>query len=174
MEEIIRELFSGNVRDIQKKYASMKGMFNPDSDYSKLIQNVFNSELKNIVEKDCSNIQWIDAQNQTVELCMMAINKQPRSIYLIHNQLPEFYLTAVKTHGTVFKNLQNKYKTPEMCLIAINQDGCNLEFVPDELKTLEICTIAVKHRGNTIKFVPAEHCIYNIRMAAKRQNPAID
>lgn len=83
------------------------------------------------------------ADNQTKEMCMIAINKYLGDLTV---EIGPFY-------GNF--NLSNlkyvKEKTYEICLAAVKRNGCALKYVEEQ--TYEMCLIAVKNNGLALRFV---------------------
>ena len=66
-------------------------------------------------------------KEQTLEICLAAVNQDGYALEFVKEQ------------------------TPEICLVAVNQDGYTLQFVKEQ--TPEICLAAVKQNLEAFKYV---------------------
>jgi hypothetical protein len=113
-------------------------------------------------------IKYILDQNQTPELCMLAVEQDPFAICYIkpekhtkrlceiavmqnHMTLPyvaeiyktnELYIIALKQCWHVICDIPPKKLTEEMCMIALKQSILAFTSIPKELMTYEICKMA--------------------------------
>jgi len=88
-------------------------------------------------------------ENQTEELCKIAIKSLPESILRIKNQTIDLWKIALETDWSVFLLLEDQ--TPELCLVAVNICGILLKRVKEQ--TREICLAAVKQYGDSLEYV---------------------
>lgn len=107
-------------------------------DFLKIVCNDINS-LTDILKINGLAIQYI--QNQTPELCLLAVNNNGLAIQYIQNKTPELCLLAVKNNGLAIKFIENQ--TEEICIEAVKHDGTLLKFVKRQSEL--ICIESVKH-----------------------------
>ena len=91
-------------------------------------------------------------KNQNIELCIEAINQKYYTcdaMKEIQNQTNEICLLAVKQNGMALQFVKNQ--TNEICLSAVQQNGMALQFVKNQ--TNEICLSAVQQNGMALQFV---------------------
>jgi len=91
-------------------------------------------------------------KNQNIELCIEAINQKYYTcdaMKEIQNQTEEMCLLAVKQNGMALQFVKNQ--TNEICLLAVKQNGMALQFVKNQ--TNEICLSAVQQNGMALQFV---------------------
>jgi len=91
-------------------------------------------------------------KNQNIELCIEAINQKYYTcdaMKEIQNQTEEMCLLAVKQNGMALQFVKNQ--TEQICLLAVKQNGMALQFVKNQ--TNEICLSAVQQNGMALQFV---------------------
>lgn len=106
-----------------------------------------NTDEKLMVSKYGNNIKYID--NQTDELCKLAIEQNPKSFIFIKDKTPKICMMAVKKDGLLlqFINEQNI----QLCLEAVKQNGLSLKYVKEQ--NLYICLQAVSKNGLALQYV---------------------
>lgn len=89
------------------------------------------------------------AENQTPEMCLLAVEKNGHTLGYVKDQTEELCLQAVKNDGLSLKFVKDQ--TKEICIQAVKNNGFSLKFVKDQ--TEEICVQAVKKNGCALMFV---------------------
>ena len=100
-------------------------------------------------------------KNQNIELCIEAINQKYYTcdaMKEIQNQTEEMCLLAVKQNGMALQFVKNQ--TNEICLLAVKQNGMALQFVNDKeykllfitsninIKKDDICSICISQNDS--------------------------
>ncbi len=98
-----------------------------------------------------NGMEIANVPEQTEELCIAAVKKNPWALRLVKEQTEEICLTAVGSFGLVLSLV--KEKTPAVIKAAIKQNGMSLQHVPEELRTEEICFEAIRNHPDAIRFV---------------------
>jgi hypothetical protein len=91
-------------------------------------------------------------ENQTEEMCLIAIEKSPYAIYLIKDKTENIMLRATKVKGLYKdKNMPQYYNA---ILAYIMENGNSLQYIRREFKTYELCKAAVCNSSYAIKYIP--------------------
>jgi len=142
----------------------------------RLLEKLKNSGYECILEEDCPYEKKIEAiltkpaflrfiTNKTLELCKLAIQNDPFSIYYIPEEHKnyEMCMTVVQDNGCLLQCVPNKHKTLELCTNAVKNNRSALNFVPKEHMSYELCKIAVQKKCyDALKFVPKEFINYEL------------
>jgi hypothetical protein len=124
-------------------------------------KNVYNlrfvpKELKTIefliyaVNSDYNALSVIEDQNE--EICLIAMEKDPCSIYLINDKTEKIMLRAIRVKGLYKdKNIPQYYNA---VLEYIKENGNSLQYIKREFKTFELCKVAIINSPFAIKYVP--------------------
>ena len=93
-------------------------------------------------------------ENQTEEMCIIAMEKSPYAIYLIKDKTENVMLKATKIKGLYKdKNMPQFYNA---VLAYIKENGNSLQYVRRKYKTYELCKAAINNSAFAIKYVPKE------------------
>jgi len=80
-------------------------------------------------------LRSVSDQNQTVEMCKIAIQQNPKALQHVnisdHNELQQVYRFAVELNGLALEYIPLKYQTEEICRTAVRQNGEAIKFVID-------------------------------------------
>jgi len=106
---------------------------------------------KNAVEDSGYSLEYISAENQTEEICKIAIKTNPLSIEFVKNQTPELCKYALSISADAMEFIKPENRTEDICLYAVTRHSRNLKYVKNQ--TLEMCKIAVENNYNNIKYV---------------------
>ena len=90
-----------------------------------------------------------EIQNQTEEMCLLAVKQNGMALQFVKNQTEQICLLAVKQNGMALQFVKNQ--TNEICLLAVKQNGMALQFVKNQ--TNEICLSAIQQNGMALQFV---------------------
>ena len=90
-------------------------------------------------------------ENQTEEICKMAVKQNGFALEFVENQTEEICKMAVKQNGYALQYVKEKYQTEEIWKIAIEKNEFALKHVINQ--TEEICKLAVKHHRDVFKYV---------------------
>lgn len=86
---------------------------------------------------------YVDPADQTDEICLAAVKRDPSELYYVVNQTDEICKEALRKDGHVLTYVRNK--TEELVRIAINSEPYwALHHTPRSLQTREICFEAAK------------------------------
>jgi hypothetical protein len=91
-------------------------------------------------------------ENQTEELCLIAMEQNKDSIYLINTKTEKIMMK-----GTQIKGLYKNKNVPQFynaVLEYVKQNGNSLQYIKKEYKTYEVCQAAVNNSFFAIKYVP--------------------
>ena len=104
-----------------------------------------------IFNHSCIAFEYI--KNQTEELCVLAINKNPWLIASVHDQFltEELCKLAVNISGIVLQLIKNQ--TKDICTLAVKQHGMALKYVQNQFLTKDICFLAVKQDIRSLQYV---------------------
>ena len=89
---------------IKEKIIELQKMFILNT-HQVIIQNEFNGLYINIVSNNCQMLQYI--QDQTPEICLAAVRKNGRALYIVPKEL----------------------QTPELCLAAVSRVKNNFHYI---------------------------------------------
>ena len=95
---------------------------------------VTNNDLELILSIYPSYLEFID--NQTPELCMVAVKNDGWALEHVKEQTPELCMMAVKNDGRALQFA--KEQTPEICLAAVKNDATAIQFVRDKAMVAQI------------------------------------
>ena len=89
--------------------------------------------------------------NKSKEIMLAAVGENPSSLEFIDHdqQTEELCLLAVRQNGMTLRHV--KTQTDEICLAAVKQNGFALKYVINQ--THEICLAAVKQNGVVIQYI---------------------
>jgi hypothetical protein len=91
-------------------------------------------------------------ENKDEELCLIAMEKDPYSLYLINDKTERIMLKAIRVKGLYKdKNMPQYYNA---VLEYIKENGNSLQYIRREFKTFELCKAAILNSPFAIKYVP--------------------
>ena len=102
-----------------------------------------------VQENGCS-LKYV--RNQTEEICKLAVQLDCIALKYVINQTEELCKLTVQQNGYVLQYVKNQ--TEEICKLAVQQNGSSLQYVNNQ--TEEICKLAVQQNGDALQYVP-EH-----------------
>jgi hypothetical protein len=136
-------------------------------------KNMLVDQAMKFVSRDGTLLEMVEEDNQTEEMCIMAIQNNPNAINFVANKtekilklvedLQNIYIQKetniinnynyinVKNIVKSFDLATNKEQTDEECKSAVMKDGLQLKFVIEQ--TPEICMMAIKQNPEALKFV---------------------
>jgi hypothetical protein len=91
-------------------------------------------------------------ENQTEELCLLAMDENKNALYLINNKTEKIMMK-----GTQIKGLYKDKNMPQFysaVLEYVKSNGNSLQYIKKEHKTYEVCQAAVNNSSFAIKYVP--------------------
>lgn len=133
-EEILRDVKELLLSKIKHK----SGNIREHSPIRDKINNLDLQIVKKILKIDGSHIEHI--QNQTPELCLIAVKKNPLiTKYIKHLEDPTPCLSTIKYGCYALPFVKNQ--TEEVCLEAVKQDGFMIRYVDNQ--TYDICVAAI-------------------------------
>ena len=137
-----------------------------DSDkiYNFTEENIY-EKIIYLIKKDEYFINLLRKDEQTEEICKMAVQKNGLSLCYVKNQTEDICKFAVQQDGYVLRYV--KEQTEELCKLAVQQNGLSLGYVKNP--TEEICKLAVQQNGWSLQFVKNQ--TEEICKLAVQQNP---
>ena len=97
-------------------------------------------KIINLIKKDGYCINLLREEEQTEEICKLAVKQNGCSLQYIKNQTEEICKSAVKQNGCALPYVRNQ--TEEVCKLAVQQNANALYFVKNQ--TEELCKLAVQ------------------------------
>lgn len=91
-------------------------------------------KYKKILYENGFLLGYIDIDNQTEELCKIAVQNDGYSLVHVKNQTDEICKLAVKQNGFALQHVKNQ--TDEICNLAVYQNGHALEHVKNKTKEI--------------------------------------
>jgi hypothetical protein len=91
-------------------------------------------------------------ENQDEELCLIAMEKEPYSIYFINDKTEKIMLKAIRVKGLYKDKKMPQYYNA--VLEYIKENGNSLQYIRREFKTFELCKAAILNSHFAIKYVP--------------------
>jgi hypothetical protein len=148
-----------------------------------------NSMIPKTYEKCLEQVQrtgmlnFISPAFRTIELCQIAIKKDPLQLQYcqqyrkdllpeaakvyglpIEGQTEQSCIEAVKKEGDALVLVEQQ--TPAICLEAVKRIGTSLRFVEPDLKTYELCLEAVDRLAWALEYVPKNLRTYEMYLHA--------
>jgi hypothetical protein len=115
-------------------------------------KNIWNNEhlcKKILIERHCFFGDFAKIINQTEELCIIAVSKNPFVLWYVKNQTEDICKIAVYRNYEMLEYVENQ--TEEICKSAVQVNGLTLRHVKNQ--TDEICKLAVQNDGNALYYV---------------------
>lgn len=116
------------------------------------------------VELDGLNLEYVNPEFQTHDLCLSAIKQNILAFKFVKVQTHDICYEAVKINGTILCYVNDIFQTHELCLAAIKQDACVLKFVKNQ--TEELCNAVAEQNPFALYFY------MNDKMQEKLLSPA--
>jgi hypothetical protein len=91
-------------------------------------------KYKKILYENGFLLGHIDINNQTEELCKIAVQNDGYSLVYVENQTDEICKLAVKQNGFALQHVKNQ--TDEICNLAVYQNGHALQHVKNKTKEI--------------------------------------
>jgi hypothetical protein len=91
----------------------------------------------------------LKTEEQTIELCLEALNHSPELLKNIDVHTEEIVMFAIQKSYSCF--IYSKLQTPEICKYVLNKNGVLIKFIDDQ--TEDLAEIAVKNNGSSLMFV---------------------
>jgi hypothetical protein len=113
------------------------------------------------------NLQAIPSELQDEELCMMAIEFEPRMLQHVANQTPDLCLAAIKLRAATMQYVRDQNE--EFCIRAVTVNPDALAFVKEQ--TPKMCSHAVYIDPAAIRLVRAQ--TQKLRDYALRLDPSV-
>lgn len=102
-----------------------------------------------MLQQNGSVLEFVKKQNQTEELCILAVRQNGYALKHVKNQTNEICTFAVQQDGRALQYVIDQ--TDEICRLAVQQNGLVLEYVKEKMD--DICIMAVKQNSNALEFV---------------------
>lgn len=104
-------------------------------------------------------------KNKTYELCLYAVQQNGNALYCITNQTPKLCTIAVTNHGNAIRYV--KEPTPTMYTIAVKQNWKALKHIKD--RTLELCMLAIHQDIKAFQLITNKQLIEAVSIESKLQ-----
>ena len=98
-------------------------------------------------------------KNPSEELCLIAMDQNPNSLYFIENKTENIMLKAKDIKG-LYKRI-NMPQYYNAVLAYIKQNGNSLQYIKKEHKTFELCKAAIENSPFAIKYIPKKILLNN-------------
>lgn len=110
------------------------------------------------LKKDGLLLREILQEEQTVEMCEMAIKQNPLAIQFASRKCLDtrLCLLAVKKDAHAFRFIPDEFIMQKMCRLAVEAVPELLNSVPEDFRTSEICMMAIKKDVSTLSYVLQE------------------
>jgi hypothetical protein len=170
--------------EIKKRYNNLNHSYN-----SYLRNGNFNCTVERILRGNGLELEFLE--NQTKELCKIAVNQNIYSFVFIKdkNIKMELLENLLEKNGMLLQFIKNK--TSNLCEAALKNDVMALQYIDEnpenyyefainsnpmalefiKNKTKELCTMAVRRNGMVLQFLDKNEQTEDIIMQAFRQNP---
>ena len=113
------------------------------------IEENLQEQIIELIKNDCFFIGLLREEEQTEELCKMAVQQNGLSLQCVKKQTEELCKLAVQKNGLALEYVKNQ--TEEICKLAVQQNGLALRHVKE--LTDELCKLAVQQDGHLLIFV---------------------
>jgi len=110
-------------------------------------------ELYNLISQNGLELEFVEEQNQTEELCILAVKQDGRALEYVEHQTEEICILAVQQDGYALEFVNEEFLTEKICMIAIQQNGMALWHVKEQYQTDELCILAVQQNCYAIQHV---------------------
>jgi hypothetical protein len=110
------------------------------------------------IESDPMSIRFIQEQNRTHRLCIKAIRLNPDCVQYIHSK--DMHELAVSLKGSTLQYIPDEHKDYIMCADAIHKNPMVIQYVPQTDLFAPIWRQAIYHAPGCIKFLNPENKIY--------------
>ena len=88
------------------------------------------------------NIKQLTKEQQTDDVCLLAIKNNVWDIKYIHNQKEKYGLLACKMDGSALSEIKAEYQTDAICKIAIKHNPSNFKYIKNQ--NAELALFGVK------------------------------
>ena len=106
---------------------------------------------KMLVNQNYHVIQFLSEQDQTVELCKLAIKQNINALKFIKSKTDNLLEFAFQQNPSAIQYFD--VQPHDKCLIAVRTHGYNIRLLKPENQTPDVCVAAVKENGNVIGFI---------------------
>ena len=106
-------------------------------------------QIVNLIKKDGYFLRCLRKEEQTEEICKIAVQKNCDAIKYVKEQTEELCKFAVHQSCHLLQFVKNQ--TEELCKLAVQQDDEAFWYVRNQ--TEEICKLAVQQNGLSLKYV---------------------
>ena len=106
-------------------------------------------QFRSEVQKDGYFLRFIKPEDQTEELCLLAVYKKPYALKYVAKQNERICLLEVSKIGGALEYV--KEQTEEICKRAVQNDGFALQYVAKQNE--EICLLALQQFVGAILYV---------------------
>ena len=106
--------------------------------------------ITNLITQDIKFINLLKKEEQTEELCRLAVQQNGLALKYVKNQTEEICKLAVQQNVYALEYVKIE-QTEEICKLAVQEYGYVLQFVKEQ--TEEICKLAVQEYGYVLQFV---------------------
>lgn len=111
----------------------------------------YHMDLLKRVEENWTIIKGLTPSQQTKDICLAALRRNPSAIKYIHNQTDQFCSYSIRKDPNCVQFIKNL--TPELCLSAVKLNPMVLEKIPEKFQTPEACLAAILKNQKSLQFV---------------------
>jgi hypothetical protein len=108
------------------------------------------------------------AQYQTEDMCVRAVNEDPTLIKYVKHQTEKMCETAVTNKAHLFEYVDSKFHTEKICIRALRWRPSFIKNIAKPTK--KMCMKAVGKSGIVLEFIPSEMKTDDVCIAAVKQN----
>ena len=159
---------------------SVKNEVKRKKEYNRLKKNkksqtgeIMKMDWKEQLKIDPTCFKKIKPEDQTEELCRLAIHQDPSVLRFIENPSDEVIELAVSKQAKTLKYVPFERQTQSLVQMALKQTKTAIQFVNPSLITLEDAQLAVKRYKEALKYIPKELQTETICLKAIEKNPFI-
>ena len=101
--------------------------------YNFTVENLY-EQIADLIKDDGFFINLLREEEQTEELCKLAVQQNCYAIKYVKEQTEELCKLSVRQNGFSLKYVKNQ--TEELCKLDVQKDGDVLDYVPESMKHL--------------------------------------
>lgn len=149
-----------------QSYVMCKGAVQSSSVNLKYVRPDFLKDMYIIAAENICGIAYIPDEEQTPEICLIYVKKNPHKIEFIkpEKQTLEMALIVAEKQPLSIQGISNELRKnyPEINLTAVKKNEIALEFVPFEQQTQEMCKEAIRNSYNNIAYANPPYMLFHI------------
>ena len=161
LKTTITQPFEDRIHELENRVHELECMLvHQNGSNIQFIENQTPELCEIAIESDPMSIRFIQEQNITHRLCIKAIRLNPDCIQHIH--IKDMYGLAVSLKPSALQYIPEEHKDYIMCADAIHKDPMAIQYVPQTYSFAPIWRQAIYRVPGYIKFLDPKNQIYNV------------